>query len=70
MFRCFAKTVFFVGDNMKPVIESADDVIMFRCIAVLCLCVNKNDKKDLFCWRQYKNNILNLTCNVYKSYFI
>ena len=48
---------FFVGDNIRPVIESADNVTMFRCIAVLCHCVNKNDRKYLFCWRQCKNNI-------------
>ena len=45
---------FFVGDNIRPVIESADDVIMFRCIV------------GLFWWRLYKNNILNLACNVQK----
>ena len=49
---------FFVNKtNIRPVNESADDIIMFRCISVLCLCVNKNDKKGIFCWRQYKNNI-------------
>ena len=49
----------YLRENAQHVIESADDVIkiMLRCIAVLCLCVNKNDKKVFFYWRQYKNNI-------------
>ena len=71
MFRCIAKTVLlFEGDNIRPVIESADDVITFGCIVVLCVRDNKNDKKGLFWWRQCKNNILNLACIVYISYFI
>ena len=60
MFRYIAETFSFVEDNIKQVIKSADDVIMFRCIAILCLCANKNDRNSLCCWRQYKSNILKL----------
>ena len=36
-----------------------------------CFRVNKNEKiQESFCWRQYKNNISDLVCNTYKSYFI
>ena len=44
----YCQNNFSVGDNIRPFIESADDVIIFRCIAVLCLCFNKNDKKWAF----------------------
>ena len=30
---------------LRPVNDSANDVIMFRCIAVLCFCTNENEKK-------------------------
>ena len=42
---------------------------MFRVIAVLFFC-QKNFKNSIFCWRKYKSNILNLSCNIYKNYFI
>ena len=33
---------------LRPVNDSANDDIMLRCIAVLCFCVNKNEKKNSF----------------------
>ena len=53
------KQFIFVGDNIRPVNESAGDIIMFRCITVLCFCVSKHEKQS-FCWRQHKNNMLNI----------
>ena len=45
---------FFVGDNIRPVNES---VIMLRCIAVFCFCVNKMKEQSFFLETIQKNHI-------------